>query len=104
MVAELANIKPRTMNHHAHISFFLALLMLPLIATSQSWKTYPYHEAGSVLNFPEDEGAHPDEPIEWWYTNARVTGLETGTEYSFMLTYFHYPVLGFDGFRILNSI
>ena len=91
------------MNHYFHIFLFSsALLILPLSATAQSWNTYPYHEAGSVLNFPEDECAHPDEPIEWWYTNARVTGLETGTEYSFMLTYFHYPVLGFDGFRILN--
>lgn len=91
------------MNHLSYsILFLLPLHFLAGSVAAQSWKTYPYHEAGSVLNFPEDEGAHPDEPIEWWYTNARVTGLETGTEYSFMLTYFHYPVLGFDGFRILN--
>ncbi|MCB0581573.1 MAG: T9SS type A sorting domain-containing protein [Phaeodactylibacter sp.] len=91
------------MNHFSFsVLFSLALHFLAGSAAAQSWKTYPYHEAGSVLNFPQDEGAHPGEPVEWWYTNARVTGLETGTEYSFMLTYFHYPVLGFDGFRILN--
>ncbi|MCO6490097.1 MAG: T9SS type A sorting domain-containing protein [Phaeodactylibacter sp.] len=91
------------MNHFSFsVLFSLALHFLAGSAAAQSWKTYPYHEAGSVLDFPQDEGAHPGDPIEWWYTNARVTGLETGTEYSFMLTYFHYPVLGFDGFRILN--
>ena len=81
---------------------FCILAFLPLTLFAQSWKTYPYHQAGSVLNFPADEGHHPDEPIEWWYTNARVTGLETGTEYSFMLTYFYYPAFTFQGFRIFN--
>lgn len=84
------------------ISLLFTLAFPPLSGQAQSWKTYPYHEAGSVLNFPDDEGHHPDEPIEWWYTNARVTGLESGTEYSIMLTYFYYPAFGFDGFRIFN--
>ena len=29
-------------------------------------------------------------------------GLETGNPYSFMVSYFYYPALGYDGFRILN--
>ncbi len=69
---------------------------------SQPWKTYPYHQAGSVLNFPADEGKHGVEPIEWWYTTAQVTGAATGKKYDVMLTYFDYPALGFDGFRIFN--
>ena len=69
------------MNHYFHsILLSTALLTLSISTYAQSWQTYPYHEPGSVLDFPDDEGAHPDEPIEWWYTNARVTGLETGTE------------------------
>ena len=80
----------------------LLLALIPVFAQGQAWKTYPYHEEGSVLYFPEDEGYHAAEPIEWWYTNARVKGQSTGTDYSFMLTYFSYSVLGFDGFRILN--
>ncbi len=83
------------------LSIFAFLIFQP-DAIQQSWKTYPYHEANSELFFPDDEGWHPGEPIEWWYTNARVTGSLTGKEYSFMLTYFYFPVLGFDGFRILN--
>ena len=59
---------------------FCILAFLPLTLFAQIWKTYPYHQAGSVLNFPADEGHHPDEPIEWWYTNARVTGLTISQE------------------------
>ncbi|MFC2130476.1 lipocalin-like domain-containing protein [Bacteroidota bacterium] len=66
------------------------------------WKSYPYTEDGSILNFPEDEGWHPNEDTEWWYTCAHVTGDSTGTEYSFMLTYFYHPQFGFNGFRIFN--
>ncbi|MCB9285134.1 MAG: T9SS type A sorting domain-containing protein [Lewinellaceae bacterium] len=81
---------------------FLLLVFIPFLAIAQSWTTYPYHEEGAVLYFPEDEGYHPAEPIEWWYTNARVTGQTTGTDYSFMLTYFYYPAFTWQGFRILN--
>ena len=82
----------------------LLLLLIGWLGTplAQNWKTYPYQEPETILTFPRDEGHHPDEPIEWWYTNARLIGEESGTEYSFMLTYFYYPALGFDGFRIFN--
>lgn len=69
---------------------------------SQSWKNYPYAPEGSMISFPEDEGWHPDEAIEWWYTAGHATGINTGTRYSYMLTYFYYPAYGYDGFRILN--
>jgi predicted secreted hydrolase len=78
------------------------LLAVYFSSTAQTWKTYPYSPAHSLVTFPKDEGAHPNEAIEWWYTAGHVTGQTTGTHYSFMLTYFHYPQLGFDGFRILN--
>ncbi len=69
---------------------------------SQSWKTYPYTPAGSLISFPIDEGRHSAEPTEWWYTIGHLTGDSTGNHYSYMLTYFYYPVGIFDGFRILN--
>ena len=69
---------------------------------AQEWKTYPYHPEGSVIYFPTDEGVHPGEPSEWWYTIAHVTGETTGIKYTFMLTYFSYPYTSFDGFRIFN--
>jgi len=87
---------------------FIALLLTTIVVignhplSAQDWKIYPYHQEGSVIYFPEDEGWHPSEPAEWWYTCAHLTGLSTGTEYNFMLTYFYNPAFGFDGFRIFN--
>ncbi|MDP6909179.1 MAG: lipocalin-like domain-containing protein, partial [Flavobacteriales bacterium] len=84
---------------------FLGILIALFIvsATSaQSWNQYPYEPDGTDLTFPADEGHHPGEPVEWWYTVGHVTGDVTGTEYSYMLTYFYYPTLGIDGFRIFN--
>jgi hypothetical protein len=84
------------------IYLLTALVFIGNLAGAQSWKTYPYHEEGTLIYFPQDEGRHPAEPTEWWYTNAFLTGLTTGKEYSVMLSYFYYPALGFDGFRIFN--
>ena len=90
---------------------YLNLLVLLVIfsahtSSGQAWKVYPYSEAGTLLSFPADEGAHPVETTEWWYTVAHVTGDITGNEYSYMLTYFAYDTtlggLTFDGFRIFN--
>lgn len=68
---------------------------------AQDWKVYPYAPAGQVA-FPDDEGRHTSEPIEWWYTAGHVVGQTSGKSYSFMYTFFHYPQSTFDGFRILN--
>ena len=79
----------------------LSFVMLS-VSVAQEWKTYPYYPDGSVIHFPFDEGVHNAEPSEWWYTIAHVTGETTGTNYTFMLTYFNYTYAGFDGFRIFN--
>jgi len=79
-----------------------SLLAFAFCTHAQDWKTYPYQQQGSVLTFPDDEGYHPGEVVEWWYTNAHVTGDSSGKKYSFMLTYFYYPLFGFSGFRIFN--
>lgn len=81
---------------------FLALFVFSINCYSQVWKTYPYNPAGSLISFSLDEGYHSSENIEWWYTTGHVTGKSTGTNYSYMLSYFYYPYLGFQGFRILN--
>jgi predicted secreted hydrolase len=84
------------------ITVFILLVVSSQFVFSQAWKTYPYHQSGSVLNFPQDEGWHPPEDIEWWYTTAQVTGSTTGHKYDVMLTYFDYPQAGYGGFRIFN--
>ncbi len=84
--------------------YLLVLISLISVSTvfAQSWNQYPYEPAGTNLTFPADEGHHPGEPVEWWYTIGHVTGDVTGTQYTYMLTYFYYPTLGLDGFRIFN--
>lgn len=82
---------------------FVSLIMLFAHSlNSQVWKTYPYHQDSSVLNFPRDEGYHPGEVVEWWYVNAHIKGDSTGTDYAGMFTFFYYPAFGFDGFRIFE--
>ncbi len=83
-------------------TLFILLFAAVNFVSAQAWKTYPYQQPGSVLNFPQDEGWHQPEPIEWWYTTAQVTGSTTGHKYDVMLTYFDYPTFPFDGFRIFN--
>lgn len=72
------------------------------VLQGQAWKQYPYQPENSIIRFPDDEGYHPGEPIEWWYINGHAKGSVTGHEYSFMVSYFYEPVLLFDGFRILS--
>ena len=66
----------------------LLLLFSALIFNSnaQPWKVYPYQPEGSLVGFPEDEGFHPEEPVEWWYINGTLTGETTGKDYSFMIS------------------
>jgi predicted secreted hydrolase len=80
----------------------ICITLLSISGHGQAWKTYPLIPDGSMISFPFDEGRHPDESIEWWYTAGHLTGDSTGIDYSFMLTYFYYPAYGYDGFRILN--
>lgn len=89
------------MAHPKHL-ILIILLFSGFNLPAQSWKTYPYHEEGTLIYFPQDEGRHPSEPTEWWYANGFLTGVNSGKEYSFMVSYFYYPAFGFDGFRIFN--
>ena len=85
------------------IAFLLSIfLMIGLDGVSQDWKIYPFTPTGSLISFPEDEGRHSAEPVEWWYVSGHLTGETSGSEYSFMVSYFYYPAYFFDGFRILN--
>ncbi len=50
----------------------VALIAVAVLASSMARAdvTYPHVVPGVTLEFPKDEGAHPDYRIEWWY----VTG------------------------------
>ncbi len=85
------------------VVFILTVLFfVPNFIFSQSWKKYPYSPSGSQISFPADEGRHHKESVEWWYTSGHLTGETTGKHYSYMLSYFYYPVASVEGFRILN--
>lgn len=47
-----------------------ALLVLLLFGRADAQVTYPPVVPGVTLEFPRDEGSHPDHRLEWWY----VTG------------------------------
>ncbi len=82
--------------------YFIVTTFFSDYVYTQDWKTFPYQPAGSAVSFPKDEGRHSSEPIEWWYNTGQLKGTTSGKTYSYMLTYFYYPVSSFDGFRILN--
>ncbi len=82
--------------------FFITIVFCHNICYSQDWKVFPYTPQASAISFPKDEGRHSTEPVEWWYTSGHLTGATSGKTYSYMLTYFSFPVASFDGFRILN--
>lgn len=85
-----------------YLFIFYCIVSFTFEGYGQGWKSYPLNPEGSLISFPLDEGRHPAEPIEWWYTAGHISGDNTGTSYSFMLTYFYFPAYGYDGFRILN--
>ena len=78
------------------------ILMNYFFIEEQDWKNYPYHQPGSLIHFPLDEGNHPTSQTEWWYLNAFVTGQTTGNNYSVMLTYFYQSGSSFNGYRFFN--
>ena len=83
--------------------FFLLIIHLPVQnGLCQAWKVYPYFPDGTTLSFPDDEGWHSEEPVEWWYTIGHVTGLTTGSDYSYLLVYFYYPKSSYSGIRIFT--
>jgi predicted secreted hydrolase len=74
----------------------LLLLALLLIAAvpARAQVTYPAVVPGVELQFPRDEGAHPQHRIEWWYVTGWVQD-DTGAPLGLQVTFFRVrPVLG----------
>ena len=66
------------------VSVFLVLaLLVPTLPGCV--KKAPYGPA--QVHFPEDEGAHPESRMEWWYLNTTVSDNEDH-QYTAMLAYF----------------
>ncbi len=87
---------------HITSLFIVCYFLFSTFLNAQFWKTYPYTPPKSLISFPRDEGRHPGEPQEWWYTTMHLRGKTTGQEYTVMLTYFIQNYGTLPGFRILN--
>jgi predicted secreted hydrolase len=84
-----------------NIIIHISLLLISYITLSaQPWKTYPYHEEGTLIYFPRDEGSHsefnPGSGTEWWYVNMHLEGEITKHKYSAMVAFFNYNFRIFD--------
>ncbi|OFY87547.1 MAG: hypothetical protein A3F72_20935 [Bacteroidetes bacterium RIFCSPLOWO2_12_FULL_35_15] len=78
----------------------VAIFCITINAFSQ-WQTYPFAPAGSVLNFPLDDGKHTalTTTTEWWYINLHLIGSAPAyKKYDVMLCYFSKPA----NMRIFN--
>ena len=65
---------------------FVAFLLL-LLSTARAEVTYPPVLSGAELQFPRDEGSHPDYRLEWWYVTGLVTD-EQQRPHGFQVTFF----------------
>jgi predicted secreted hydrolase len=67
------------------------LLLLPVALQRASAEvTYPPVLPGTQLEFPRDEGSHPDYRIEWWYVTGQVAGAndKAAAPRGFQVTFF----------------
>jgi predicted secreted hydrolase len=64
----------------------LALLLIAAVPV-RAQVTYPTVVPGVELQFPRDEGAHPQFRIEWWYVTGWVQD-EAGAPLGFQVTFF----------------
>lgn len=53
----------------------------------------------AIIHFPQDEGAHPGFPIEWWYGHFGLTDSE-GKEYGAMVAYFTFGLRIFSIYEL----
>ena len=69
-------------------------LLLSAFAPLRAEVVYPPVVPGVELQFPQNEGAHPDYRIEWWYVTGWVQD-EDGAPLGFQVTFFRVrPGLG----------
>ncbi len=69
------------------------LLILCIGCGNPEAESQPY--GPPQVHFPEDEGAHPESGVEWWYLNSILTDSQ-GREYGAMAAYFN------PGLKILS--
>lgn len=66
---------------------FLSLPLLPWTMRARATVVYPGVVAGTKLDFPRDEGAHPEFRNEWWYATGWLRDAQR-RELGFQVTFF----------------
>jgi len=72
---------------HLLISLLAFLLLACSLSTARADVAYPTVVPGLDLQFPRDEGAHPDYRVEWWYVTGWLKD-ERGETQGFQVTFF----------------
>ncbi|HEX9206942.1 MAG TPA: carotenoid 1,2-hydratase [Steroidobacteraceae bacterium] len=69
-------------------AFILVALAIPLLAHAEV--TYPPVQPNVELQFPRDEGSHPDYRLEWWYVTGWLddVGSKVKKPIGFQVTFF----------------
>jgi predicted secreted hydrolase len=68
-------------------SLLAAVLALTSLALGSEKIIYPKVTPGFTMEFPRDEGSHPEFRIEWWYVTGWMTGADK-RERGFQITFF----------------
>jgi predicted secreted hydrolase len=77
------------MGRFARVLVALACLGAGMVASIAAAEvTYPPVRADTRLEFPRDEGSHPDFKLEWWYVTGWLGAGETETARGFQVTFF----------------
>ncbi|MET0497052.1 MAG: carotenoid 1,2-hydratase [Steroidobacteraceae bacterium] len=66
-------------------AFLLSLLLTPAYAADRV--DYPVVAPGASIEFPRDEGSHPQFRTEWWYVTGTVADA-AGATFGFQVTFF----------------
>ena len=70
-----------------NILSFLIILALSIAAIAGQKAIYPDVTPGKKIEFPRDEGSHPEFRTEWWYITGWITGADK-RERGFQITFF----------------
>jgi predicted secreted hydrolase len=70
--------------------FLLSCLLVVTSSVAQAQAAYPAVVSGLELQFPRDEGSHPDYRIEWWYVTGWLedAGSKVKQPIGFQVTFF----------------
>ena len=80
---EQERLQPHNRARRRIVALALGLVAAPLRAEV----AYPDVQAGTALDFPRDEGAHPAYRSEWWYVTGWLRDAQ-GADCGFQLTFF----------------